>query len=176
MRRVSRWMVVVGAAAVMAGCGSSKGTTNQAASAAGTPTTAATATTGAAGSSGASTVAVGHTSLGSALVDSSGRTLYLFTKDTPGTSACIGGCASNWPALTTTGAPAVGSGLDASKVGTITRTDGSKQVTYAGHPLYRFAADGSAGDVKGEGVGGIWFVVGSDGAAIQPASTGSNGY
>jgi predicted lipoprotein with Yx(FWY)xxD motif len=101
--------------------------------------------------------------LGSFLVDSKGMTLYLFTKDTPNTSNCYNGCASAWPPLLTLGAPTSGTGVDDSLLGTTTRTDGSVQVTYNGWPLYYFANDKAVGDVTGEGVQGVWFVVTPDG-------------
>ena len=79
--------------------------------------------------------------LGEHLVDSKGMTLYLFTKDSPGTTTCYDKCAVAWPALLTSGAAQAGSGVDASKFGTTTRTDGTTQVTYNGWPLYYFAKD-----------------------------------
>ncbi len=116
------------------------------------------------GSGGPAVVNVGsEASLGSFLVDSKGMTLYLFTKDTPNTSNCYDGCAAAWPPLLTLGAPTSGAGVDASLLGTTTRTDGSVQVTYNGWPLYYFANDKAAGDVNGEGVQGVWFVVTPDG-------------
>jgi predicted lipoprotein with Yx(FWY)xxD motif len=88
-------------------------------------------------SSGASaTVGVSKNSLGSILVNSKGHTLYLFKADVAGTSACSGGCAVAWPPLPATGKPTAGSGLTGSQLGTITRSDGTRQVTYYGHPLY----------------------------------------
>jgi len=100
-----------------------------------------------------------NASLGSFLVDSKGMTLYLFTKDTPNTSNCYGGCASYWPPLLTNGAPVAGTGVTASMLGTTKRTDGTVQVTYNGWPLYYYASDKAAGDVTGENVQGVWFVI-----------------
>lgn len=97
--------------------------------------------------------------LGTILADSKGLTLYRYTKDTtPGKSACYGGCATAWPPLTTTGTATLAAGVPG-KLGAITRTDGTKQVTYNGLPLYLFAKDKDAGDAYGQGIGGIWFVV-----------------
>lgn len=112
----------------------------------------------------ATTVDVRSTSLGDVLVDATGRTLYLFTPDTGGTSTCYGQCATAWPPLLTSGTPVAGSGVDASLLGTTTRTDGSVQVTYAGHPLYYFAKDSAPGQTNGEGVGGVWYAVSPAGA------------
>jgi predicted lipoprotein with Yx(FWY)xxD motif len=90
-------------------------------------------------------------------------TLYLFTKDTPKTSNCYDSCAAAWPPLLTDGAPTPGSGVDASLLGTTTRTDGSTQVTYNGWPLYYFANDKAAGDTTGEGIQNVWYVVTPEG-------------
>src|SRR5204863_5875829 len=80
-------------------------------------------------------------SLGTILVDSKGRTLYLFKKDSGTKSTCFGACASAWPPLRATGKPTVGSGAKASMVGTTARSDGKPQVTYNGHPVYLFSGD-----------------------------------
>lgn len=105
--------------------------------------------------------------LGSFLVDAQGKTLYLFLADTPASSACSGGCAENWPPLLTTGAPQAGEGVEAAKIGTLVRSDGTTQVTYNGHPLYYFAGDAQAGDANGQGIGGKWYVVSPAGDPIQ---------
>ena len=113
--------------------------------------------------------------LGNILVDSRARTLYLFQKDSNGKSSCFGACASQWPPLRVTGMPALGSGLTASRVGTIRRSDGKPQVIYNGHPLYRFEGDQSAGQTNGQGInafGANWFGVTPAGSAAS--GTGSN--
>jgi predicted lipoprotein with Yx(FWY)xxD motif len=92
-------------------------------------------------------------------VDSKGMTLYLNTRDTPGTSNCSGGCANAWPPLLTTGAPTARTGVTASLLGTTTRVDGTTQVTYSGWPLYYYANDKAAGDTTDEGVGTVWYVI-----------------
>ena len=119
---------------------------------------------------GEATVSVSETTdFGPILVDGEGMSLYLFTNDTQdsGTSTCTGECLVEWPALTTEGDPAAGEGADASLLGTITRDDGSTQVTYNGWPLYYFHEDAVAGDTNGQGVGGIWFLVSPAGEAIE---------
>ena len=118
------------------------------------------------------TIAVGRTSLGEILVDAEGRTLYLFTRDTGGASQCRGQCAQTWPPLTVSGEPTAGTGLDSAKIGTITREDGSRQVTYGGHPLYHYGADQGPGDTRGHGVGGVWFVASSSGEAVTAEAGG----
>jgi predicted lipoprotein with Yx(FWY)xxD motif len=107
---------------------------------------------------------------GKALVGSNGRTLYLFQADKNGTSACSGACAAAWPPDTVTGTPQAGSGVSQSLLGTITRADGTMQLTYNGHPLYYFTADTGAGTAKGEGskaFGAEWYVVGASGSKID---------
>lgn len=104
--------------------------------------------------------------LGTILADSKNKTLYVFAKDTkPGESACYGGCATAWPPLTTTGNPTLASGVPGT-LGTITRTDGTKQVTYNGKPLYYYAKDEDDEDAYGQGIGGVWSVV-------MPAAAGT---
>jgi predicted lipoprotein with Yx(FWY)xxD motif len=99
--------------------------------------------------------------LGNVLTDSEGMTLYFFTKDVKGTSVCEGGCLQAWPVFyEETIKP--GDGLDATDFATITRADGTKQTTYKGWPLYYFAQDAIAGDVKGENVNKVWFVAKPD--------------
>jgi predicted lipoprotein with Yx(FWY)xxD motif len=113
-------------------------------------------------------IAVGSTRLGQVLVDSSGRTVYLFLGDKGTTSSCNSApCVQYWPPVLTNGAPQAGAGLNASLLGTTTRADGTTQVTYAGHPLYRFISDKKAGDVTGQGInafGAPWYVVSPSGA------------
>jgi predicted lipoprotein with Yx(FWY)xxD motif len=129
-------------------------------------------------SSGAKLATADVGSFGKVIVDGTGRTLYVFDKDTanPSKSNCDGGCAAMWPpVLAGSGTPQV-DGVDASLVGTVARTDGSKQVTVAGLPVYQFAKDTKAGDANGQAVGGIWWVVGPDGKKITTqASSGSGG-
>jgi len=107
--------------------------------------------------------------LGQILVDDKGMTLYLFVADTGTASTCYTSCANVWPPLLTDGTPQAGTGVDASLLGTTTRTDGKVEVTYAGHPLYYFVKDKAPGDITGQGIngfGGLWWVVSPAGAAI----------
>jgi predicted lipoprotein with Yx(FWY)xxD motif len=122
-------------------------------------------------------------SLGRILVDSKGRTIYLFEKDTGPTSTCTGDCSVDWPPVTVNGKPTVGSGLQASKVGTAKRSDGQTQATYNRHPLYLFEGDTSAGDANGEGLdafGAAWYVLSPSGTAVtghgSSSAGGGNGY
>jgi len=116
------------------------------------------------------TVEVRNTRLGKILVNSSGRTLYLFKKDARGKSACTGECAKFWPPLRVKGRPSAGSGISAGKLGTISRSDGTRQVTYNGHPLYTFAQDSKPGQTNGQGLvafGASWFVLSPSGSQIS---------
>jgi predicted lipoprotein with Yx(FWY)xxD motif len=125
------------------------------------------------------TVRLGSSSLGRMLVDSRGRTLYLFEKDKKGHGSCTGACASYWPPLLTTGKPHAGTGVKQALLGTTKRANGKLQVTYRGHPLYRFALDKNAGQTKGEGLnnfGAEWYVVSAAGAKIEDEDTGGGGY
>lgn len=115
---------------------------------------------------GETDVAVAATDLGEVLVDGAGMTLYLFTPDPEGESTCEDDCAAAWPPLTVDGEPAAGDGVDPALLGTLERSDGSTQVSYAGAPLYTWASDREPGDVTGQGVNDVWYVVGPDGDAI----------
>ena len=120
-----------------------------------------------------STVAVRSTKLGKILVDSHGRTLYLFEKDTGTSSTCFGACAAVWPPLTVTGAPRAGDGLASNKLGTTKRADGKTEATYNGHPLYAYAADTAPGQTLGQGLnqfGAGWDVLSPNGNKIEGGS------
>ena len=128
-------------------------------------------------STGTQAGAVTISMTGSTLTGPGGRTLYANTVDTTTKFSCTGACASVWPPLT--GTATAGSGVDASKLGTATRPDGTKQVTYDGHPLYEFKDDKAAGDKKGEGIkdeGGKWHVATQSGTpASAPGSSAPSG-
>ena len=125
-------------------------------------TAAAAPTTTAATAAGPLNVKVATTSLGSVLVDGAGRTLYVFTKDEKNKSNCAGACAATWPALY--GTPTAGAGVTGAKLGSFATADGKTQATIDGQPLYYYGADTAAGDMKGQNVGTVWFVV--DGAGV----------
>jgi len=121
---------------------------------------------GAPAAGGGVTVNLASTPLGDILVDGKGMTLYMFTADSGGTSACSGDCLANWPVLAGE-AVTPGTGLDAGDFASITRDDGSKQVTFFGMPLYYFAGDKAAGDLAGQGVGEKWYVLTADGTVVK---------
>jgi predicted lipoprotein with Yx(FWY)xxD motif len=108
--------------------------------------------------------------LGRVLVDRSGRTLYLFEKDRMGKSSCAGPCATYWPPLLTAGKASAGTGVRAGLLGTTRRADGTLQVTYNRHPLYRFKLDVGARQVKGQNLdsfGADWYVLSPAGVKID---------
>ncbi|MER7893371.1 hypothetical protein ABTX15_26455 [Micromonospora sp. NPDC094482] len=102
--------------------------------------------------------------MGKVVTDQDGWVLYRFDKDTadPPSSNCVDKCAEVWPPALTDGDPQL-SGVSDDKVGTVTRQDGTRQLTLAGWPLYRYIGDKKPGQWKGQGVGGTWFVVAPDG-------------
>ena len=131
-----------------------------------------------AGPSGGTVVKLGSTSLGRVLVDAHGKTLYLWAHDTGRKSTCIGDCAEYWPPVLAKGHPAAAGGAISRLLGTSRRSDGTLQVTYAGHPLYYFVQDAKAGQTKGEGLtgfGGRWDPVSRTGTPAQKQS-GLSGY
>jgi predicted lipoprotein with Yx(FWY)xxD motif len=118
----------------------------------------------------APTVQVRHTHLGRILVTPTGRTLYLFLED--GThSSCFAGCARVWPPLLTSGRPRAGAGVDAGKLSTVRRRHSRlRQVTYAGHPLYRYAVASERGETSYIGIkqfGGTWLALSASGANVK---------
>jgi len=113
--------------------------------------------------------------LGTFLTDGSGKALYMFASDTSSKSTCSGTCVMYWPPLTTTGTANASGKASRSMLATITRSDGSKQVTYNGHPLYLFKLDTAPGDTRGEGsnnFGAKWWLLAPSGKPIT--SSGSS--
>jgi predicted lipoprotein with Yx(FWY)xxD motif len=157
-----------------AACGSS-GTTSSS-----TPATSAPA----AGSSGTATAAAAALvittksgSAGSYLTDGSGRAIYLWVKDGMNKSNCSGACASAWPPVSASGSVTASGGALSKDLGTITRSDGSKQVTYDGHPLYYYAGDTGAGQTNGQGSDGFgakWWLVSPSGTMITASESGTS--
>jgi predicted lipoprotein with Yx(FWY)xxD motif len=114
---------------------------------------------------------------GTYLADGSGRTVYLWVKDSSGKSVCSGACAGAWPPVPASGTVTTSGGAQASGLGTITRDDGTKQVTYDGHPLYYFSGDSSPGQTNGQGSTGFgakWWLVAPSGTQITGSGSGSS--
>lgn len=176
MQTTVRLLLVIGLIALLAACTSGASVTTAPATAAApsvaapteAPSEAASSEAAPSAAAGDATVNLVDNALGKILVGADGMTLYAFTPDTAGTSTCNDACAAAWPALVTDGgaAPTAGDGLDAGKLTTTDRTDGTKQVRYGDWPLYYFASDTAAGDTNGQGVGGKWYVVDATGALI----------
>jgi predicted lipoprotein with Yx(FWY)xxD motif len=173
---------------LLAGCGSSKSNTSRSSSAASTSTPASAtssstsaATTSAGGGYGAGasggtsasavTVTSKHDKVGTILAAGPKKlTVYLFESDTPTHSTCSGACSSVWPPVTTSGSTAAVGAAMSADLGTITRPDGSKQVTYKGHPLYYFSKDKDSGDSYGQGLktfGSEWYVLAPSGKKVD---------
>jgi|HubBroStandDraft_3_1064219.scaffolds.fasta_scaffold74554_2 predicted lipoprotein with Yx(FWY)xxD motif len=170
---------LVGVAVLLAACSSSSSSSSAAAAAPTTPAATSSAAASAAPTSAPASAASGTTASGATasgttlalktetgkagiwLTNSAGRALYIYTKDKGTTSECYGACATAWPPLTATGKVTISGKFVASKdLGLTTRTGGVKQVTYGGHPLYYFSGDKGPGQTNGEGVEGVWFLLG----------------
>jgi len=152
----------------LAGCGSSN---YGGGSAAGTSSASCAAPSSAAKAD----LKTANSSLGKVVVAADGRTVYVFDKDTPGSgkSVCSGPCLAKWPPVQATSDQLTVDGVSG-QLGTITRDDGTKQVTLAGMPLYLYSGDSHAGDVTGQSVGGTWWVVAPDGSKITAAAASSS--
>jgi predicted lipoprotein with Yx(FWY)xxD motif len=146
-----------------AACGSDAATTAPATT--GTPTSSSSAAK-------AAVSTASNASFGTILTDANGMTLYFFDKDKPvkPQSACTADCVVTWPLVLASEGTSVGAGLDQAKLGQITRPDGKVQLTYNSWPLYRYAGDTAPGQTNGQGIGGIWHVVGVDGKPITMAA------
>jgi predicted lipoprotein with Yx(FWY)xxD motif len=170
----------VGVAVLAAACSSTSSSTGAAASGS---SSGAAASGGSSASGSATVIKTASSSAGMVLTDGSGRAVYVWAKDTGNTSACSGACAAAWPPVTTTGTATASGGANSSDLGTITRSDGTKQVTYDKHPLYFFAGDSGPGTATGQAsdqFGAKWWLVaptGSDvtGSVSSFSVTGSSG-
>lgn len=166
----SRWWLTTAFAVplvLLAACGSSS-------SGGGSNSPAPGSSSGSGSSSGLKTA---KTSIGTVLTSTNGVTLYWFSLDTPAKSKCSGACASAWPPVAGPVSAAAGVSLPG-KLGTITRSDGSTQETYNGHPLYTFAGDSGPAKTGGNGIsafGGTWHAVTTSGAAAPASSPSSSG-
>jgi predicted lipoprotein with Yx(FWY)xxD motif len=117
-----------------------------------------------------STLTVRSSAWGRIVFDTKGRALYAFTADRAGRSACSGACAAAWPPYLLRGSLSAGPGTKRNLLGTIRRADGSRQVTYAGKPLYYYVGDRNPGQVLCQNVrefGGLWLVVRPTGALVR---------
>jgi predicted lipoprotein with Yx(FWY)xxD motif len=170
-RRRRAWVAVpfaVGIGALTAACGPSYAGTSAATS---NSSTSASAGTGA-------LVATAPTGIGTVVVDHTGRTVYEFANDTGTTSTCTGECASDWPPVIAPATlPATVPGVSGA-LGSTERSDGSRQLTVAGHPVYTYEGDSAPGQTHGNGItlnGGLWTAVSADGSPLG-SSSGSTTY
>lgn len=115
------------------------------------------------------TIGLADADLGDILVDAEGNTLYMFVPDQEanGKPTCYDDCAEAWPAYESIDEPIAGAGLEQRLLGTVERTDGADQVTYADLPLYYFSGDEAAGDTNGQGLNDVWWVLSADGEPIR---------
>jgi predicted lipoprotein with Yx(FWY)xxD motif len=153
-----RLALLLAAALVAAGCGSSSSSNGN--------------TTGGAGT----VITTRSGPAGTYLASSSGRAVYLFNADSMNKSTCSGSCASIWPPVVAKGTLSASGGASSSDLGSITRSDGTKQVTYNGHPLYYYTGDSGAGMTSGQGVSGFgntWWLVGTSGSALTSSGSPS---
>ena len=168
MRRAA---LLIGCAALLAGCGSSsEGSGDGKADAKPAKATAPSPPPASAKRATGKFVKVAKTRYGRILVDGRGFALYLFTHDKGKKPRCYGACATAWPPFLTKGAPRYGKGTKRGRLGTTRRRGGKRQVTYGGHPLYYYEGDKQPKQVLCQAVqefGGYWYVVAPSGRAIQ---------
>lgn len=164
-RTSSTALLATAALLALAGCGSSQPPAATSAS-----TSASAPATAAAGSA---VLGVGDSALGKVVVDGRRMTAYYYTQDTAnsGKSACVGPCGTLWPPITATSDTPTVDGVTGT-VGTIALPDGSRQVTVNGLPVYRYTKDSAPGDVNGQGVKGVWYVLSADGAMVTSSPAG----
>jgi predicted lipoprotein with Yx(FWY)xxD motif len=159
--RITALLALLAVSAVLAACGSGS-------SYGGGSSTSASGSSGSSGAGSGAVTSARKAKVGSVIVDAQGRTLYRFTAEAQGVPVCTGACVGTWPPALAGSA----SGLP-DHVATVRRPDGGKlQLTYDGHPLYRYAGDQSKADANGEGVGGQWYVLkAGGGSSSTPAQT-----
>ena len=177
--RGSKQAAVAGGAVVaaiaLAACSSSSSSSTSS-------TTSSSAAASSPAASGGTVITTAKSSAGTFLTTGSGKAVYLWVKDTGDMSNCTGACAGAWPPVTTTGTATAAGAAKASDIGTITRSDGTKQVTYDGHPLYYFSGDSGPGMASGQGSDGFgakWWLVSPAGsdvtASVSTFTTSASG-
>jgi predicted lipoprotein with Yx(FWY)xxD motif len=159
------------AALLAAACSSGGGSSSAATPASSSP---AAASSGNAAASSSLIISTASSSAGPVLINGTGRAVYVWAKDAKDMSACTGACASAWPPVQPTGTVTAALSAASSDLGTITRSDGTKQVTYDGHPLYYFSGDSGSGQANGQGsdsFGAKWWLVTPSGAEVTASVT-----
>ena len=171
--RLAGAAAVLAAGLLLAACGGGGSGYGSPDSAGGSSTT----TQAAQKAGGGQAVRTGHTEYGDVLVDANGMTLYVFDADSPGTSNCTGSCLQYWPVAKASGTVSHSSEVTA-KLSTITRDDGTTQLTVNGWPAYTYAADSGPGKATGQGTnlsGGLWWVISPSGSKITTTDEGDSG-
>lgn len=165
-RRITLLAAPLAIALIVAGCGSNSAPSSSSAGGYGSAAPASSGHRAAA----TTKLGIGNSPLGRIVVDSKGSTLYLFEGDKRAASTCYGACAGTWPPVTVNGQVAAGAGVLASGLGTTKRKGGKVELTYHGHPLYRYAGDTRPGDINGQALkafGAEWYVVAPSGNKID---------
>jgi predicted lipoprotein with Yx(FWY)xxD motif len=171
---VAKLGVPLAAALLAAACSSGSSSTTSTSSTSGGYGSGASASSSAGAAGGGMVITTKSGSAGTYLTDGSGRAVYLWVKDSMNKSACSGACASAWPPVTANGTVTASGGAKSSDLGSITRSGGSKQVTYDGHPLYYYVGDSGPGQTTGQGNDGFgakWWLVAPSGAQLTGSST-----
>ncbi|MGH3251156.1 MAG: COG4315 family predicted lipoprotein [Trebonia sp.] len=162
----------VGVAVLAAACSSAGSSTGSSTGSGAGASSGAAAGSGTSAGGSAMVIKTASSSAGTILIDGSGRAVYAWSKDTGDSSACSGACAAAWPPVTTMGAATASGGAQSSDLGTITRSDGTKQVTYDKHPLYFYAGDSGPGSAAGQAsdqFGAKWWLVAPSGSDVTAA-------
>jgi predicted lipoprotein with Yx(FWY)xxD motif len=166
-------LYVLALAAALTACGGGTGTSTPTTAEGTTSASAPAESSTAAVPAGAAELKTASSAAGRIVVDAKGMSVYFFTKDVKdsGTSACTGACIAAWPpVLTESDAPAV-EGVTGT-VATIATPEGKKQVTINGLPVYYYVKDKAAGDITGQGVNDVWYLVGPTGDMLKTAAGG----
>ena len=165
---------VLALAIALTACGGSPGASSSSATAPAASSPASSSSSAPASSTPAGTAELktASSSAGERVVAANGKSVYVFTKDVKdsGKSACTGGCAASWPAVTTTSATPAVDGVTGT-IGTIPTADGKMQITINGMPIYFYSKDQDSSDTYGQGVGGVWFLVSPSGSMVTPGSS-----
>ncbi|MFF1384274.1 hypothetical protein ACFVWT_11990 [Arthrobacter sp. NPDC058288] len=166
-------LYVVALAAALTACGGGTGTSSPTTAQGTTAASAPAGTSSSAVPAGAAVLKTGPSAAGRIVVDAKGMSVYFFTKDVKdsGTSACTGACVAAWPPVLTESATPAAEGVTGT-VATIATPEGKKQVTINGLPVYYYAKDKAPGDITGQGVNNVWYLVGPSGDMLKPAAGG----
>ena len=174
MRSLNKFLMpmTVGAALLLAACGSSSQKSSPSAVSASPPASQSVSRT-----SAGLTIGTKKASVGTYLTGTGGRALYIWVGDSAGKSSCAGGCATAWPPLTVGSMPKVTGGASAADISLITRSGGAKQVTYKGRPLYYYAGDTGPGTTNGQGsdqFGAKWWLISPSGGPVGSSSSAAS--